>query len=432
MTDMQSLLAGSQDQIFTYKAGQTVKGSVIDATPSRILLDLHNGRTGIITRKEATGYGVGNLEAEPGTDIEAFIIDPENDLGLVVLSLRRASQEMVWAELHDCLENERIIKVKITEANKGGLMTQYKGVKAFLPVSQLTPMNYPRVDGADTGEILRRLEEHVGKEFVVRVITADRENGKLIVSEKAAHKDQRRETLKNLRVGDIVKGQVSGVVKFGIFVTFGGAEGLVHLSEMDWSHVSNPGKMYDIGEKVEVLVLAVDGDKLSLSIKRLTEDPWKEKVEVYHEGQEVTGKVSRWNSHGVFVDIAPEVQGVFSLDQFGVADYSELKLSEGEPMTGTIQSIDYEGHRLVLLRSDLEAELKETTEEAAPKKEEKETKKKDSSAKKESSEEQEDSDKDETKEKKNTAKKSTAKTKKTTTKSSSKKEEKEEDTADEK
>lgn len=344
--EMDNIIAQADPVV--YRAGQTVKGTVIDVTPSRILLTLEGGMTGIITKKEATGFGVTVEDVEIGSEIEAFIIDPENDLGLVALSLRRASQEMVWAELHKAVEEGRTLKVKITEANKGGLLATYKGIRAFLPVSQLTPLNYPRVDGAEAGEILRRLQEHIGKEFVVRVLNADRENGKLIVSERAAYDDKKQETLKNLRVGDIVEGYVSGVVKFGIFVTFGGAEGLVHLSELDWGHVSNPGKKYSLGDKVEVLVLGIENEKLSLSIKRLSEDPWKEKVAHYEVGQKVSGKAIRWNSNGVFLEIEKDVTGAIGLDQFGVEDHTELEISEGDEFSGEIESINFDAHRIDL------------------------------------------------------------------------------------
>ncbi len=358
VSDMQNLF-DKADNILTYKAGETIKGEVVSVNPSRILLDLDGGLTGIITKKEASGYGVDTSDVEEGSTIEALVIDPENDQGLVMLSLRRISQEMVWTELQESLNDERIVKVKITEANKGGLIAQYKGIKAFLPVSQLTPMNYPRVDGADSAEILRRLQSHIGKDFAVRVITSDRENGKLIVSEKAAYASQRDETLKNLRAGDIVEGTVSGVVKFGIFVAFGGVEGLVHLSELDWGHVSNPGKRYSLGDKVEVLVLAVEPGKLSLSIKRLTEDPWKDKVANYSEGQTVSGKVLRWNSNGVFIEVEKDVTGWFDLAQFGVENHSELKISDKDTLEGTIESIDFDSHRLVLKRTSDESMKKE-------------------------------------------------------------------------
>lgn len=345
---MEKLLAGKADQIVLFKAGEMAKGTVIDVTPHRILVSLPGGQTGIVTKKEASGFGVEVDDVEVGSNIEALVMDPENELGLVALSLRRANQELVWAELQEAMAEETIITVKVSEANKGGLMARYKGLKAFLPVSQLTPMNYPRVDGADAGEILRRLGSHIGSEFTVRVINADRTNGKLIVSEKAAIAEQRKETFAKLQSGDIVKGTVSGIVKFGIFVTFDGVEGLVHLSELDWGHVSDPGKMYSVRDKVEVLVLSIEGEKLSLSIKKLTEDPWKELVKGFEAGSKLEGKVVRWNANGVFVELKKDVTGLIPLAQFGVSDYSELKVKEGEKIAGEVVSINYDSHRIML------------------------------------------------------------------------------------
>jgi small subunit ribosomal protein S1 len=333
--------------VVAFRAGDTIKGTVLDVTPSRILLELDGGLTGIITKKEATGF-YSEEEIDQGTVLESVVLDPENEQGLVVLSLRRASQDMVWAELSTIMQEERIIKVKIAEANKGGLMAVYKGMRSFLPVSQLTPINYPRVDGADSGQILRKLQEHLGKEFAVRVINVDRENGKVIISEKAAHEGQTKETLKKLKEGDVIKGEVSGVLKYGIFVAYNGVEGLVHLSEMDWGHVSDPAQHYELGDKVEVVVIGIDGDKLSFSIKQLSEDPWKEKVASYEENQKISGKLLRWNAQGIFIEIEPDVQGVFSLEEFGVEEYTELKLKEGETLEGIIDSINYDSHRFEL------------------------------------------------------------------------------------
>jgi len=345
---MENLLTSGDDGIVVYRAGETIKGTVIDVSGSRILLDLPGGMTGIITKKEATGFGVSTDTVEKGTTFEALIINAENEQGLVAMSLRRASQENVWAELNVSLDEERIIQVKIAEANKGGLIAMYKGIRAFLPVSQLTPLNYPRVDGAEAGAILQKLQAHIGKEFAVRAINVDREAGKLIVSEKAAHAESKKETLKNLNAGDVIQGVVSGVVKFGIFVTFGGVEGLVHLSELDWGHVSNPAKIYSLNDKVEVVVISIEGEKLALSIKRLSDDPWKKKVAEFEEGQEVAGKIVRWNSSGVFIEIKKEVMGTFSLDQFGVEHHSELEIKDGEMMTGTVLKVNFDSHRIDL------------------------------------------------------------------------------------
>lgn len=351
----QLLTEEARAAIQVYMPGKTIGGTVITSSQSRILVQLPGGVTGIVTKKEATGFGVTPDDYEEGTPIEAMVIQSENEQGLVLMSLRRASQEMVWAELNECFEQTRIIKVKVTDANKGGLMTIYKGIKAFLPVSQLTPLNYPRVDGADSGEILRRLQSHIGSEMTVRVINSDRERGKLIVSEKAAISEKQEETLKNVKAGDIVNGQVCGIVKFGIFVTFGGAEGLVHLSELDWGHVSDPGKKFSLGQKVEVLVLGIEGKKLSFSIKRLTDDPWKDQVKEFAVGQKVSGRVVRWNSNGIFIAVNENVNGLFPLADYGVDSHSDLKVREGETRTGEVLAIDYNSHRLVLKEEGIKA-----------------------------------------------------------------------------
>lgn len=348
---MQNLLSKDDSALVIFKAGQTIKGAIVDVTPSRTLLELPGGATGIITKREGAVYG-DESATEVGAEIEATVIDPENEQGLTMLSLRRASQDTAWAELSTIQDDERIIKVKIEEANKGGLMAKYKGLKAFLPVSQLMPMNYPRVEGADSAEILRKLQAHIGKEFAVRALNVSREEGKIIISEKLAHKTQMKETLKNIQIGDVVEGVISGVVKFGLFVTFGGVEGLVHVSEMEWGHVSDPSKNHSISDKVEVMIIGKEGDKLSFSIKQLSEDPWLKTAANYSEGQEVTGKVTRWNDNGVFIEISSEVQGLFSIDQFDAERGSELtaQVKEGQELTGKIAMINTDAHRLELTR----------------------------------------------------------------------------------
>ncbi len=352
MTTFADILKKSGSGVAHYRAGENATGTVISSNGHRILLDLPGGKTGIITKKEAGSMGGEDGGIEVGTPIEAAIIDAENEQGLVVLSLRRASQDMVWAELVELQEEERTVKLKIEDVNKGGLMAKYKSVRCFLPVSQLMPANYPRVNNADSAKILQKLQEHVGKEFMVKMINVDREQGKVIISEKSAYADLRTKTLENLSIGDKVKGHVSGVVKFGIFVSFGGVEGLVHLSEMDWGHTSDPSKLYALGDEVEVMVIGVDGEKLSFSIKRLSDDPWKDLVDGYAEKEIVSGPVVRWNIHGVFIQVKPEVQGFFSIDQFPVEAYTELpskcNMKEGLELKGEMYNINFDSHRLEL------------------------------------------------------------------------------------
>ncbi len=363
MTTMKNLLTKDDAGVFLYKIGQKAKGLVIEKNDSRILIDLPGGVTGIITRKEIGGVESDSDSIVVDSELEATIIDSENELGLIVCSLRRASQDMVWAELGTLTEEERSVKVKIEEANKGGLMARYRGVKAFLPVSQLMPLNYPRVDGANGAAILEKLRAHIGKEFVVRVLAVNRLEGKVILSEKAANQDRAQETLKTLQVGDIAKGEVSGIVKFGIFVTFGGVEGLVHLSELDWGLVSNPSQKYKLGDKVEVVVIGVDGEKLSLSVKRLSEDPWLDKAQRYEVGQKIKGKVLRWNVRGIFVEIEKDVQGTFELSEFGIENSSEMILKVGDEIPGEIIKIDTNSHRIELKNKDGEFVINKRTAE---------------------------------------------------------------------
>jgi len=346
---MESLIKKNSENIVSYKIGQVIKGTILDTTVSRILLELPGGVTGIITKKEIGSYSPSKESVfSVGETLESTVIDPENEQGLVLLSLKRASQDMVWAELNTLLEEKRSIKIKIEEANKGGLMARYKGIKAFLPVSQLMPINYPRVDGANSSVILSKLQGHIGKEFIVRVINVDRAEDKLIISEKSAHSDQSKTTIKDIKKDDIVEGVVSGVVKFGIFVTFGGVEGLVHLSELDWGLVTDPSKKYSLGDRVEVMVIGVDGEKLSLSIKRLKEDPWKKKVEKFAKGQKVSGPILRWNIGGVFINLEKDVQGCFDLKEFDVENPNDLKIKAKEILEGEIINIDLDAHRIEL------------------------------------------------------------------------------------
>jgi ribosomal protein S1 len=347
---MDNLLGTSQDGgIASFRLGQNIKCTVIDYNSSRILLEIdENGLTGIIPKQEMGTFSDEDSKIDVGAAIEAVVIDLEDDEGLMILSLKKASQDSVWAELGEMEKEDRSFKVKIEEANRGGLMAKYKNLRAFLPVSQLMPLNYPRVGNSDTAGILTKLQEHIGKEFVVKIMTLSREEGKIIISEKLAEEENSKKALAGLNVNDVVEGTVSGVVKFGIFVTFGGLEGLVHVSELDWGHVSRPGDHYKLGDKVEIMIISIDGDKLSLSIKQLKEDPWLNLIENYSEGSEVSGRVVRWNNNGVFIEITNEIQGLFTLANLGAESIDDVKVKEGENWTGIIKYINTKSHRIEL------------------------------------------------------------------------------------
>lgn len=290
--------------------GDLVKGKVVSIDKSAIIVDLDGVLTGIVAGREMKDAMNSAAELGIGDEVVTCVLETENDDGLVVLSLRRASQEKTWERFLNAYENDEAIEVVPKEANKGGLLLNADGIKGFIPVSQLAPLNYPRVNGADSAKILARLGKLVDKKFLVKIISIDKENGKLILSERAAYKADREKALTGLDVGGVMDGTISGIVKFGIFVAFGGLEGLVHISEIAWGHVTNPHDFGKRGDKVKVKIIGIDGDKISLSMKQLTKDPWEEIEKKFTVGSTITTKITRLAQFGAFVKINSDINGL--------------------------------------------------------------------------------------------------------------------------
>lgn len=361
--------------------GSLIEVEVIDLFGNKIFVDLNGIAVGIISGKESQDSGGTLINLKAGDRISAYVIQEENEEGYYVLSLRKASQERTWRNFLKAYETGEIMPVVIHEANKGGLLVIMDGIKGFIPVSQLAPMHYPRVDGANASEILSRLQKLVGTEMKVKIINVDQAGGKLIFSEKAAMEDQRAETLKGLQIGQTVNGVISGVVKFGIFVAFNGLEGLVHISEIEWGHVKDPFTYGKIGKEVDVQVIGIEGDKISLSMKRLTPDPWKKAAEKYAIGRLVKGKVDRITQFGVFVKLEDEISGLIHLSELAdepVKDPQKF-VKIGQEVEAKVIAIDPDEHRLGLSVKALMEPPKEDEKEAEKiekKEEKKEAKKK--------------------------------------------------------
>lgn len=290
--------------------GAMVNGTVVFIEKNCIIVDLNGVLTGMISGREIKDSMDTLAELKIGDEVGACVLDPENEEGLVVLSLRRASQDKTWDKFVKAYESNQTLKVRPKEANKGGLLLEVDGIKGFIPVSQLAPLHYPRVNGADSAKILSRLQELVGIEFNVKIINIDKENGKLILSERAAFERERSDALSTLKVGDSMSGTVSGIVKFGIFVAFGGLEGLVHISEIAWGHVSDAHDFARLGNKVDVKIIGIDGDKISLSMKQLTKDPWEEIEKKYKVGSPIKTKITRLAQFGAFVQLEDDITGL--------------------------------------------------------------------------------------------------------------------------
>ena len=303
---------------------------------------------------------------------------------MIVLSLRMASQQKAWDRFHRLVETDATMKFVAQEANKGGLLANIDGIRTFLPVSQLAPVHYPRVNNADPTEIISRLHKYVGFNFTVKIITMDEEAGKIVVSEREAMAEERAKALEGLKVGEVKEGTVSGLVKFGLFVAFDGLEGLVHISEIAWGHVKNPSEFAQIGDKVTVKVIGLDGEKLSLSIKQLTKDPWEEIAERYPVGKRVTGTVVRFADYGAFIKMEKDINGLVHLSElahYKVADPAEA-LTIGQKVEAQVINIDVDERRIGLSIKALKPIDRETLERIKREREEEEAKRKEETAKK--------------------------------------------------
>lgn len=336
--------------VFRPKPGELVEGIVVYKGKNKILVDLNGVTTGIISGRELRDSFNTFRELQEGQEVSALVLEEENDEGLVVLSLRMASQKKAWERFHALVDNDETMKFTAQEANKGGLIANIDGIRAFLPVSQLSPLNYPRVNNADAGEIINRLGKFVGHTFTVKIVTMDEEAGKIVVSEREAMSEERAKALEGLKIGEVKEGLVSGLVKFGLFVTFDGLEGLVHISEIAWGHVKNPAEHAKMGDRVTVKVIGIDGDKLSLSMKQLTKDPWEEVAERYPVGKKVSGSVVRFADYGAFIRLEKDINGLVHLSEIAhhkVTDPSEV-LTIGQKIDAQVINIDVDERRIGL------------------------------------------------------------------------------------
>lgn len=346
---MEELLNSTGDFILP-APGVLVEGVVTAIWKNKVLVDLGGVATGIIAGQE-TKDSTGTLESlNIGDLVSAYVLEEENEDGLVVLSLRKASQQKTWDKFSKAFQVGEAITVMANEANKGGLLLNIDGIKGFIPVSQLAPLHYPRVNGADSARILARLQKLIAIPLLVKIINFDREGGKLILSERAAEEEQRKKAMGKLEVGQKVHGNISGIVNFGIFVTFGGLEGLVHISEIAWGHVKDPNDFGKLGDEVEVLVIGKDSDKISLSMKRLTPDPWIEATKKYKVGTVIDGEVNRITPFGAFVKLDNEINGLIHVSEISEKDATDaaVALKVGDKIQAKIIAIDPDEHRVGL------------------------------------------------------------------------------------
>ncbi len=329
--------------------GDIVEGTVLAIDKSGVYVDIPPAFTGIIYARDII------KKVNVGDSISAKVVEVNNADGYIELSLKEARQAMIWSEAETMIKLKTALELPIKEANKGGLILEWQGIQGFLPASQLKSEHYPRVADGDKDKILEELRKLVGTRISVVVISALPKEGKLIFSEKSPGEKEKSEIIQKYEVGETVSGDVTGIVDFGIFVKLeDGLEGLVHISEIDWALVEDPKALFKIGDKVKVKIIEIKEGKISLSIKALKENPWKEAASKYKKETIVQGVVIKFNKHGALAAVEEGIAGLVHISEFGGEDKLRAKLELGKSYTFKINLFDPKEQKMALSFVDKE------------------------------------------------------------------------------
>ncbi|MEK7552628.1 MAG: S1 RNA-binding domain-containing protein [Patescibacteria group bacterium] len=297
--------------------GALVKGTVIGRGKMALYIDVPPFGTGIIFGREYLNAREIIRSVSLGEAVTAKVVLPEGEQGYIELSLKEAKRAIIWSEAKKELEAKTVFELTVKDANKGGLILDWQGIDGFLPASQLKAEHYPKVPDGDRGKIMDELKKLLGQKVEVYIIDVDAKEGKLILSEKSAGAKSRKEIIDKYALGDVVHGEVTGVVDFGVFVKLeADFEGLVHISEIDWSLVENPRDHFRVGDKLQAKIIEIKDGKISLSIKALKTNPWLEAAGKYKKGERVEGVVIKYNKHGALVSLEEGVAGLIHISEF--------------------------------------------------------------------------------------------------------------------
>lgn len=369
--EMAALLEQSVSPI-NIKRGDVVEGVIVRIDQDEILVDIGLKSEGVLSTKElpASGYGsFGELHIDD--KVLVYVIQPETQDGHALLSLKRANAERQWRIAEEQYKNGELLKARVIDYNKGGLIVDVAGIRGFVPISQILNLKREEVaSGGENQETAAKLQSMKDKELQLKIIEINRARNRLILSERLAVQEwrqrRREELLDELKPGEVRQGVVSNLANFGAFVDLGGADGLVHISQLAWSRVNHPSEVLHVGQNVEVQVLSVDKDKkkIALSIKRAEVDPWTTVEQRYTPGQVVTGVITKIAPFGAFARIEDGIEGLIHLSELTPGMDPKQTLHEGVPLQLRILRIDAERRRLGLsLRQADELDAKEVTVE---------------------------------------------------------------------
>ncbi len=342
------------------KLGDLVQGSVLEKGSNMMVVDLGRHGTGVVYRQEMQNARDIVRDLKIGDPVHGKVVEIDNEEGVTELSLTEAGKQKAWTKIQELYESDEILKVTPKSFNKGGLITDLNGLQAFLPVSQLSSEHYPRISTEDRSQITLALQKLVGEELTVKIIDINPRTNKLILSEKAAAEISSKELTKNYEVGQVIEGVVSGVADFGVFIKFTDnpeVEGLIHVSELDHRIVNNPKEIINVDDVVKAKITEIKDGKISLSLKVLKPDPWKDIAKKYREGQTVAGKVYALHSFGAIINFSDQLQGQIHVSEFGGVPEMKKELTLGEDYSFVIESVKPEEKRIILkLSKDQESE----------------------------------------------------------------------------
>ena len=340
----------------TFNKGDIIEGTIVRIDRNEVMVDVGFKSEGVIPSRELSVRKSVNPKdlVNEGDKIQALVLDKEDDEGRLILSVKRAIYEKAWGDIQEISDNDKSVKGTVIESVKGGLIVDI-GVRGFLPASLIDVRR------------VKELTSYIGEEIEAKILELDRQRNNIVLSRKA-HLEQeqsgeRKSFLENLEVGNIKEGKISSIVNFGAFVDIGGMDGLVHVSELSWRHVENPNEIVNVGDIVNVKVLEIDNDKerISLSIKQVTEDPWLDFELQYKQDDIVDGDVTKVVPFGAFVTIGKGVEGLVHVSEISVdkVDSPELALAIGQKVKIKITELDIPKRRVNLSMKQADPEWKD-------------------------------------------------------------------------
>jgi len=324
--------------------GDIIDGVVVRVDPDEVLVDVGSKSEGVISSRELGTKEAGTPDLQSGDRIKVFVLQPENEDGNVVLSLRRARAESVWLKAQEQQLSGEMMDAEVREQNKGGLIVNILGLRGFLPTSQVS-----RTYSSS-------LQELVGQRIGVKILEVNRKRNRLIVSQKAAFDEdrarQRGELFEKLKIGDEIQGKVSGLTTYGAFVNLGAADGLIHISELSWDRVANVADVLQVGQDVRVKVIKLDPDtsRISLSLRQLGQDPWDHIEKRFPPGAIVEGEVTKIKKYGAFLQIGDGIEGLLHISELAWehVEHTEDVVQVGQKLRVRVLQADRSRRRISL------------------------------------------------------------------------------------